>query len=208
MKQLAIILFVLLSFTLSYAQDGKPTKEETIKFISNYFSGYENVQFPYGSMEREYKYMWEGKRKETLERLIFNMKYTDFKLADCQMQFSQSSHTLSTKIGYSKEDDEYEKVYPHTDGITKTLLDFNKIESIKVLYEKPIIQNPKGEDIPSDFRYVSFFFTILKEDGKYDSYRLQLGKLENNIEGESLKIYKAFQHLRKLCGAPEPISFD
>jgi hypothetical protein len=55
------------------------------------------------------------------------------------------------------------------------------------------------------------YFLEFKIMGESEPVRLPFLNSDKRVDFETLKnyqIYKAFQHLRKLCSAPEPISFD
>lgn len=78
-------------------------------------------------------------------------------------------------------------------------IDLSKVESIQ----------PNGRSYNGDEGAVWFMNFIEKNKAHSEEFDLPvLRTRDNELIMNDLKIYKAFNHLRKLCGAPEPISFD
>ena len=92
---------------------------------------------------------------------------------------------------------------------TDNLLEFDLKEIERVTLTSGKVSNKCGYSII--FMAFNGKNTIKSEGGKKSSASFPLyGKgiieCDSDLSGE--KILKAFKHLRKLCGAPEPISFD
>lgn len=167
-KLLTICLLLATAFTVN-AQDGQPTKEQTIQFIKDYFNNQE-VGWPldggkyFLSLEKNYVLSLEG----TI--LTINI---DECLGDC----------------YAVEKVEYTK--------TTKKIDLKNIESIFISETKYT-----GESHCD----LKLSFNSINNKEKYELY-INNGRDCSKVQ-EYEKIKKAFNHLRKLCGAPEPISFD
>lgn len=183
MKKLTAIFFALLSFTLSYAQGSKPTKEETIQYIKSELESEDMLSF-------ERKYMDAHVTKE--EEIFYN--YSDVTLNTCVLSFSYTRTINRKKDGESIASSDS----PSKKEIDS--IDFSKIEEINGF------RRDLGDNMISSKSYIILRF--VSKGGKSLILRIQKRDADTDVDYESLKIYKAFQHLRKLCGAPEPISFD
>lgn len=88
-------------------------------------------------------------------------------------------------------------------------IDFSTTESIGFLTAE-LLNFKDDNKIVTGRKLVGLTFTQKKDDGTYDnSVQIYVGLFDSDFQDyEPLKIYKAFQHLRKLCGTPEPITFD
>lgn len=191
MKQLIITLFVLFSFTISYAQDGKPTKEETLQYIKNELEGRE--------IEKQEIDKSTGPGMDV--KIIFDYidKVTNLEMNSCLLEFNSERNIYRTVKGYDSKGNVYIPK-EHSDKLTsKESIDFSRTESIQF-----------GITSQENIKYISLWFKQKKDDGTYGKdIVISIGSVNSDFQDyESLKIYKAFQHLRKLCNAPEPISFD
>jgi hypothetical protein len=162
---------------MAHAQDNKPTKEETIEFIESYFK---QEYFTTG----DFKCGYELKRLGGWRDLI--CKIQGVSIVNNNLIFSYSITTKNLIPNLTTTDVEY-----FTNNIN-----LNKVESIifsgiggdpyiygLAFHEK---NNPNSEK-----PYLPFIIV-----GSGDSKELK-----------ETQIYKAFEHLRKLCGAPEPLKF-
>ena len=199
-KLITICLLLVTAFTVN-AQDGKPTKEQTVQFIKDFFS----------------------KKINQCTNEVDNGKYTyisrinnisiEFNNASSIMTFYYENQLLLFKdyTEIKKDDIFYEKV----------IIDFSKIESIslfigglrncKIIYA--VLKASPGTAI--DTYKAGGYNTKVKEfsstPSKEEEASIPINSYECNgcdHNEQNKKIIQAFNHLRKLCGAPEPISFD
>lgn len=196
MKKLFTICLVMATIITVNAQDGKPTKEETVAFIKNYFKDktfnlnkrqgddfetwkYRNttIEFDYNSsvmtIQYEMEYDQKNFKADLKDNQTFYIKYI-FNLADIE------------KINYSYrgQGTDYNIAFEFIAVPNKPLKEFNYNSESKIKkfpYEGEVV---KIITLPIDKTY----------------------SLESTPE--ATKLLKAFNHLRKLCGAPEPIRFD
>lgn len=201
MKKLITIFLVLFSFTVIFSQQ-KPTKEETLQYIKSELEG-KNFTFEAKTKTSRMNNNWyEYHRKWKYVQSEMDMK-------SCILQFSEAFNFEKSYRQF------YDGIYgseptEKKDRSTKKVIDFSRTESISA----SIARNYDSFD-DKVFRttitntlYLEFHQK--KSDGTLEEpVSILVGVFgENFTDYESLKIYKAFQHLRKLCGAPEPISFD
>lgn len=195
-KLLTICLIMTTVFTVN-AQEGKPNKEQTVAFIVEYLQN-ANIQC------NDYN----GTRHTA--RDINNLSVV-FEDAKNLMIVYYEFHYLYRNASENLTDNSINKY--------KYIFDISKIESI-------------GFEI-SSFEKCSFIYLNLKvvpnasidayESGGYEetkefpanpsqvkNIRIPINNSCKDCEftDADRKILKAFNHLRKLCGAPEPISFD
>jgi hypothetical protein len=164
---ITICLLIATTFTVK-AQDGKPTKEQTIEYLKSVLLGVEGG-----------KYL-DGPAGSTLLNFL-----DDIKLEGCILKLKSGSQ----KIQYGEKLPK--KIWPDYGQE----IDFSTVESFKI----------KLEEISGDW--------IKYNENLYLYYDIK--KYKNNwVVGfhckpeDSEKVLKALNHLRKLCGAPEPIKFD
>ena len=165
-KLITICLLLATTFTVT-AQDGKPTKEQTVQFIKDYFSN-QKVGWPLD--DTKYFVRFEKNYVFTLEGTILTIN-----INRCPM-------------GCTEKEDEFTK-------ITETI-DLKNIESILI----------SEAQIGSRHCNVKLNFNSINNKEKYELF-INDGTDCSKVQ-EYEKIKKAFNHLRKLCGAPEPINFD
>lgn len=171
-KLITICLLIATTFTVN-AQDGKPTKEQTIEYIKGYFDDLKIEGWVDGN---HYKYSDNYKVSVNDSKVIieWNQIHFDNKSFD-RMKYEfdiKDIVTLGISIaegaGYCENG-----IYFYT------------------LNNKPLIKKSEG----SNETY----------ENKFD---VSIYRGSNCIKDVSqTQIYKAFNHLRKLCGAPEPIKF-
>lgn len=195
MKQLTITLFALLSFATSYAQDGKPTKEETLQYIKSVLDG------------KEFNNTSISEEGPTYIKNEYINTYSNLKLESCRLEFLHDYKFLNTGRGFTSSPDSYRELLSEKQNTQ--VVDFSKAESIGFLTTE-LLNFKEGNEISTGYKLVGLTFRQKKDDGTYDnSVNVYVGLFASDFQDyESLKIYKAFQHLRKLCNAPEPISFD
>ena len=200
MKNLFTLFAILLSLGLANAQTKKPlakktdtptkvetptatkgpTKEETIEYIKNEIG--------------------EGAKNLTATNLV---DYPEFEYIK---EMSISNCTLTIKIIIAKRVIEERKV--ENEIVTIPL---NKIQNIEIVNDKQESGQITGIQIKFTTYQKQNLITI--NDEKEYAYYLSLSKMDSKSSEakptrDLEKLTKAFNHLRKLCGAPEPISFD
>ncbi|MGK6351512.1 hypothetical protein [Parapedobacter sp. DT-150] len=179
MKTLVFTIILLLgAVQFIKAQDEKPTKEETIEYIENYFKNdffTNGERFDAGYSPGESLYM---------QRLI---TITDVNIMGCILRFSYKITSDLIGAGTGGR--------PQTENFTN-YIDLSEVESISL--------KRKGEQY-------FVYGLVFNEKNSPDSREPDLPFTRTDEDFDeivNLQIYKAFNHLRKLCGAPEPISFD
>ncbi|OFM81176.1 hypothetical protein [Weeksella sp. HMSC059D05] len=190
MKTITTILLALFSLTISYAQDGKPTKEETLQYIKSELNEIKVYQHTFsGSSEYKDEYIY---------------KFSDMKMKNCVLDYQLRNYKNVYKFSLSKGDETF-----NYDGYTKNYnIDISKTESIET-NESRFENKDENGLIVSATKLIRFIFKQKNDNGNYEYIPMEIGTFDDDFQDyKSLKIYKAFQHLRKLCNAPEPISFD
>lgn len=197
MKKLLIICLIMATIFTVNAQDNKPTKEQTFTFIKDYLQN-NSIQCS----------DYSGSRSRTRDIQSLSIDFDETKnLMIVYYEF----HYLYRNTSENLTDNSINKY--------KFIIDLSKIESI-------------GYSI-RNFEECSFIYLNLKvvpnasidtyKSGGYDETKefptnpiqvKDIGIPINNsckdceFTEADRKILKAFNHLRKLCGAPEAISFD
>jgi hypothetical protein len=199
-KLLTICLLIATAFT-SQAQDGKPTKEQTIQFIKSYF---EQKIFSYDCFQDGNEFSYSKERYYKNYNLVFNGNILE-------VSWDENNKLRTTQKTTMKRfnDDNISKY--------KLLIDLNKTESIVLGYGySNYLECEKSYyNISAIFKAIPEHKFIKEYDGKLTEESLvkipiNVYKCDSGCDHESInkKILQAFNHLRKLCGAPEPISFD
>lgn len=165
MKKLLTICLIMATVFTANAQDGKPTKEQTLEYLQSVILFVRGGTYVYTGYKSGKAYdLYEMK----LDGCVLKMK-----CREGDMRFSRM-----TKSEYIQE------------------IDLSKVESFRFTIE---------ELRSDDWKNIN--------DNLYLYYATKNSK-KNEIVGfycapeNSEKALKALNHLRKLCGAPEPISFD
>lgn len=178
MKKLTTLILLLLAASVNFAQNSKPTKEETVQFIK---SELENKKITYSYYQREHS----GGNEIT--DMFYT--YTNFNINSCILNYK----TVWKNIRILNEVESLNNTSQSDNSIN-----FKLVEAINVKILGGI-----------NLDNISFVFKQKNVDGSYlKEIEILIGQFPHNTDAFSLKIYKAFQHLRKLCDAPEPISFD
>lgn len=182
MNKLILILAASLFLNTAGAQDGKPTKEQTFNFLKENFFNKEikNLDWvdKYGT-KRDFYYIFYNYTEYTFEGCILRGKY----IRKSEIHISGGSKEIQEKETFTFN------------------IDFSKVESIKSYGSSRASEGGHWE--------YKLKYTIQHANGKLVEEVLPFGSFTstNDSIGEE-KVYKAFNHLRKLCGAPEPIKFD
>lgn len=124
----------------------------------------------------------------------------------CVLEYEFQHYSSLHTTGY---DNGYVNIPRDNEEVLHGSIDFSKTEAIAISLSKIRNQDIYGETLSEG--YIVFFnFKQKNDDGTYENIGpICVGTVDTSFQDyESLKIYKAFQHLRKLCHAPEPISFD
>jgi len=180
-NQLIIILFIAAAF-VSQAQETKPTKEETFNFLNENFFKKEITHIDWVD---EY-----GSKKDRYWNLI---RYQNIVIDGCLIRgVNTTTYNISVNYGKPIQNDKKE---------TYIIIDFSKVERIE--------SKSTRRDEGGDYLY-SFLFYIQEKEGEINVVELPFisSKVPLEVVLKDYKIYQAFNHLRKLCGAPEPIKFD
>jgi len=210
-KLLTICLLMATVFTIN-AQDGKPTKEETVQFIKEYYqnnilstgvSGYtdknnkeifynksvENIDVQFDKKLNIFSFYLETIYYINISTVAGPWKTTKYSKDKYIIDLSKIELINQTNFKMRKEDNMYEiKInFKATQGYKIEHFYISNNESLEslVLPSAPAMKNTI--DIPVNFYAADNGF----EHSTHNKKNLQ-----------------AFNHLRKLCGAPEPISFD
>ena len=108
MKTLATILILFCSINLTYAQKAKPSKEETVKYISELYSkgsGYTYKASNTGVKTSKGLSVW-------LDGKILNVKWNDSEEGDKTYRISLANVVLPLEIEYFKGFDKEESFIP------------------------------------------------------------------------------------------------
>jgi hypothetical protein len=188
-----------MAFT-SQAQNGKPTKEETIQFINSYYE----KTFSFQCMEQSSLYMHQKEMSLKNFNLVFDGNILKISWQENYKLKSFSKERL-------KSTDE-ESTYK-----TNLIIDFSKVQLIEQAFTNGTYLECEKDFIIlyARFRGITGHKFSKENDGKSTEDNLvdipiNIYKRDNTSDQEAVnkKIIQAFNHLRKLCGAPEPISFD
>ena len=178
LKTVTVLCLLMLTGFTNKAQDNKPSKQETIEYIENYFKDefYSSGRFKSGfalkSMGGWRDFIYEIKRVSIVNN---------------QLTFSYSITTQNIIPGVNTTAD----IEHFTNSIN-----LNKVESISI--------RKTGEQY---FVYSLIFNEKNNPNSKEPDLPFARTDEEDFGVIRELQIYKAFQHLRKLCGAPEPMKF-
>ena len=189
MKKLITICLIMATVFTVNAQDGKPTKEQTVEFIKSYFKDKSIKVDEFNDKTKIYR----------------SSEYTNF-----SVDFDYNTSQMIINF-------EYEGVFqavtaPSLDNKTitnnKYVFNIYDIESIKTIFygSGPYEANLKFIPIPNKMIET---YKDNKEQKQEKEISIVVEKSYGiNLSIEAAKLMKAFNHLRKLCGAPDPISFD
>lgn len=203
MKTITTILLLILMTSLSNAQTTKPTIEETVQFIKNELQNH--ISYRYESET----YVPNDFFDYFKERYTYD--YTSIKMDSCFMEvlYNRKRYVTRKYVNYKDRStaEDYDNKLLNDENENKKI-DFSKIETLYIKVEEIAdYKNRKKSAVKGNFAEI--VFKQKKDDGTYQNIEIPLGLYSADFDDfKSLKIYKAFQHLRKLCGAPEPISFD
>lgn len=193
-KLITFCLLLTIAFT-SQAQEGKPTKEQTVEFIKNFF--------------KDKIIKCDDFRDKT---------YKSNETKNFSLDFDEANNSLTIYYeNYGEYNNISAKYKKNSSAKYKTIIDLSKVESIVFEIHK------LGE---CDDIYLNFKVAANANIAVYKCEETNTLPINPTQEKEVLipingytcngcdhsnynqKIFKAFNHLRKLCGAPEPISFD
>ena len=182
-KKMKILLIAFLFLSLGLggnAQDTKPTKEQTIGYIKKYISDYNDKDVRQVVDYKEDVYIG------------YNTSiYTLCEIDDCKL-----------KANISRK---YRLISPHPENkVYEEIIqiDLSKVESLGY----GLSRNRDGSN--PTVGLITFY--SLNKEKVFLSGEEKVNKITIPLDGEitdQSQIYKAFNHLRKLCGAPEPIKF-
>lgn len=180
-KFLISTLLLSLSF-LTQAQDAKPTKEQTIEYIINTLKG-----ITVGGEKPGYGSAPDFDLKKTVE---------DITITECKLKIKMHHYFAS-----DEKRDDYTSEYE---------INLQDVESLELVETGRL----GGTDIKFKSKNNSELFfnkTIVKKTmSGYNTQNFEGKRSLAQIyvrEEDKIKVRQAFNHLRKLCGAPEPIKF-
>jgi hypothetical protein len=188
-------LFIILCIISTTAYSQSPTKEQTIDFLKSYY---------------------EGKGKMSCEELSYpHQTSNSFKLISIK-DLGNCEYEIKWEWDYN-----YYYAKDHSKDYSyrrlTTIVNFSKIEELGYFTSKrgdcnlyyinvkgaPGVKFAVTEESLSygknETKTYSESKVMLPANNQYDA--------PGKIFEETEKIYKAFNHLRKLCGAPDPIKF-
>ena len=179
-----VLAFLFLPITFAaQAQDKKPSKEETIQFIKNFIG-------------RRSEYVWiSGYQEDKWTTMIYNT-YKNVALNNCILKYSvlredrTVSYVRNTDKRFTVREEPFE-------------VDLSKCERIQLV-------EPLSQKDGSALTYTSVYFFAATGEKLFKSGSEMTHEISIDIDGilsNESQIFKAFNHLRKLCGAPEPIKF-
>lgn len=160
--------------------DGKPTYKETVSFIKSYFNTDNRKKH---STVATYWY-----DAGYLTSISYKMLYVE--ISDCILYIGYE--TLRTNYMTKAE----------TRNVVNYKIDISKIEDIKVQ-----LTGTRDREVKEQNFVNHLAFKIV------DNPTIMLLPFDNipadaPNNGTQTQIFKAFNHLKKLCGAPEPVVFD
>ncbi len=183
-----LLSFLLLSLVfIVQAQDAKPTKEQTINYLK------QNL------INKKIHHLLSYDRPSTKWDAIYtNYKIVNVDITECTMKISYTKQRLEESNYSETEDYEIEETNFH--------IDFSKVASVLATGEMTTF----GERIRVEGMYF-LVFTEQQSDGTQKKFQLPFLSVPSQEYGkykiDDDQIFRAFNHLRKLCGAPEPITF-
>lgn len=188
MKKLFLTLaFASGMFTVT-AQE-KPTKEQTVEFLNHYYE-LNQSSWECGTADEGFK----------------SFKVNSITLLDsCKIK-------IKWRYDYSI-DYEGNTTKHYTDYVT--ILEMNKVERLTVVrakFDNCYLDYLRFTASPNNSFYVISkgvgFGGYEENTGNEMEVKIPIGKSFGELSDEEIKVKKAFNHLRKLCGAADPISFD
>ncbi len=169
----ALCLLMLMGFTVK-AQNGKPSKGETIEYIQSYFKSSDH--------QDDYHIKAFYRVDGTLVQAFYKM--ITLNIETCRLDF-EYSYTQYLDI-----------VKPYVSN-HKFSVNLDNVESIS--HELTYTWENGG--------YVHWIIFKEKNNQNIKNVKLPLVAAQSDYDVYQAQIYKAFEHLRKLCGAPEPLKF-
>lgn len=163
------------------AQAKGPTKEQTIEYINNKMS------------QLSYRVNDDVGGTKTYTNTIYKSSV----LENCILKVSFS---WERDIYYGKSTSGYVK---KTEWVE---IPIDKIEKITTEYGLRFYAYQKAKIITNNIKGASNVFGNKEEN--IDSKEILAELSLNMFQSDAEELLKAFNHLRKLCGSPEPISFD
>ncbi|MCU7619185.1 hypothetical protein NZ698_18555 [Chryseobacterium sp. PBS4-4] len=219
MKKIFTIFLVAIISVTAHAQKSGPTKEQTIDFIKDYLKDFNSGE--YNGKANTYPV------SEILQNRVDNYSI-DFSLDKCK----PTVH-YNTTFSYDYKNDTSVRMYKILTK-NKIIIDLKKIEEIFIASN---YLNARSDMMDANLTFVAatgessqHFLTEMtlsqQKDTEKDyndmklpetsslkknvSFPLSFYSTSDNVDYKSQhkKILQAFNHLRKLCGAPEPINFE
>ena len=206
MKNVVASLLMSIVATHAFAQDAKPTKAQTIEYIQSNYPG---------------DFIYLAAEKTDNHRMSAHGEITDLEISFVGTRLTASYHDKVLKTYISPEITNLNEV--DRDETRVISFDLKDVESIEVgwnwivgdvtykdandtrlfpMYlafnaagKKPLFTMGKDGNTPESLAQVMIPFTTTED------IDAAVGEIKDS------QMYKAFEHLRKLSGAPEPIRF-
>ncbi|HTE01014.1 MAG TPA: hypothetical protein VK668_17100 [Mucilaginibacter sp.] len=187
MKKLLLSFLLLPLIFIANAQDAKPTKEQTINYLK------QNL------LDKKINHLMRYTETGTKwDAVNFKYNFSEVSFNGCILTIKYSEQRVAESNYSSKEEDQPK--------IVILTIDLSKTESVSFssgiyktgssIGEYLVSLNFKEQLVNGKIREVTLPFISLNE-ASFNAY-----------EKSEDQVYKAFNHLRKLCGAPEPIKFQ
>ncbi len=190
MKRLLLIFLFIATAFIIQAQDAKRTKEQTIEYIEYYLLHFIGTSI----------YATDASGTETN-----NYKYSKFVVSDCKLRIEMEILNLSNRSGSFLENN----------LISTFELDLSKVEKLTGTrtFDNEGLRKPTSPGLLSITFIAVNGAKIFSQNG-FPVSQISLPVMRP-INGSKpydelfdSKIFKDFNHLRKLCGAPEPRNFQ
>lgn len=184
MKKIVLTLIISLVTFFAIAQETKPTKEQTINFLKQKFT------------DKKFNHQWKYQKTSTYwDAISFSYNCTQIKFDGCILILEYSEQRI--------EESNYETTKKDQPKNTILSIDFSKVESVFFSASSGY----KSSNTTSEY-LISLVFNQQTTEGKLIEVILPFISLDESsykgFDSKEDQIYKAFNYLRKLCGAPEP----
>lgn len=190
------LLLLLLTTTAAFAQ--KPTREQTVQFIKSYF-------------EEGFSPCMQNENGDFITRRI-DRPSVSFDAQSCLLTFEYEF--------YYKYSNPSANLYDNNISHEKYVADLSKVESVSLTItpfgdcQFVYLELNMAPSHKADYYFYGGFYETTAypaEPEKKKSASIPIGAYKCNgcdDHEHNKKIIQAFNHLRKLCGAPDPINFD
>lgn len=190
MRLATTILILICSVSFLRAQDGKPTKEQTVNFIKRYFE----EEFYFNCIKNKMPYTLDN------YQIAFNAEANQFTISYLSTQYYDGKVYGKTKYTFTMDLSKIESVKYRATAEYGCEIYFGSLifevatgEGYKIKYERVNLEGFGGET-ELKMKNIADIDVFLGCIGCVDDQKIE-------------KLRLAFDHLRKLCGAPDPVKF-